>query len=202
MKVIVSIFTGLIALGFTMTAFAGNAEVGKMAPDFSLPGKDGKAVKLSSMQGKWVVLEWFNNKCPYVEKHYETQNMQALQKKYTKKGVQWLSVISSAPGKQGHVNTEELAKIDSAWKTHRSNTLFDPSGKVGKMYDAKTTPHMFVIDPQGKIVYAGAIDDNSSSKQSAVKGAKNYVAAALDSGLKGEAIAVSSTKPYGCSVKY
>lgn len=202
MKLIKSLFISLSILGFSLSGLA-SPEVGKTAPDFELKGKDAKSVKLSSLKGKWVVLEWFNHGCPYVKKHYETNNMQKLQAKYTKKGVEWISIVSSAPGKQGYLeDTKAIAKIDEMWKTSRTNTLLDPAGEVGKLYGATNTPQMFVINPEGKIAYMGAIDDNSSSRESSVKGAKNYVAAALDEGMAGKSISVASTKPYGCSVKY
>ena len=178
-------------------------EINQAAPDFELKSSQGKTVKLSDQKGKWVVLEWFNNECPYVEKHYCTQNMQSLQNKFTEKGVVWLTLASSAPNKQGHMTPKQANKIIADRKALQTALLLDPSGQVGRLYDAKTTPHMFVINPEGKVYYHGAIDSDSSFKPSTIKGAKNYVDIALSEGLAGKKQAsVSPQKPYGCSVKY
>ena len=177
--------------------------VGGMAPPLELQGSDGKKHSIASAKGKWVVLEWLNHGCPYVKKHYVSGNMQALQAKYTAKGVVWYSVISSAPGKQGH---GEVAPEPKAAKSAATAVLFDPEGTVGRAYGATTTPHMFVINPQGKVVYQGAIDDKPTTDAADIAGAKNYVAAALDTALDpklGESkIEKASEKPYGCSIKY
>ncbi len=185
-------------------------EIGKTAPDFTLKGQDGKTYKLSDLKGQWVVLEWFNNECPYVEKHYHAdfRNMQNLQKKWIEEGkkkgqLNWFAVSSSAPGKQGHLTAKKAKEIrDTERKANMTAILLDESGKVGKLYDAKTTPHMYIINPKGTLVYNGAIDDKPSAQTSALKGAKNYVSAALMSLLNNKAVAIASTKPYGCSVKY
>lgn len=190
-------------------AFA-TPELGKTAPDFQLKGHDGKTYQLSSLKGQWVVLEWFNNECPYVEKHYnaEFQNMQKLQKQWIDKGQQkgtlnWFAVSSSAPGKQGHLNAKQAKDIrDTERKAHMTAILLDESGEVGKLYEAKTTPHMFIINPKGLLVYNGAIDDQPSARVSSLKGAKNYVTAALTALFDNKAVAQGTTKPYGCSVKY
>lgn len=184
------------------STLAFGATVGKPAPDFSLPSSAGKSVKLSEHKGKIVVLEWLNHGCPFVRKHYDSKNMQDLQKKYTGKGVVWLSVISSAPGKQGHstaVSAEAEKKKNNSAATA---ILIDEKGEVGKLYGAKTTPHMYVIDSKGSLVYMGAIDDNSSADPADVKTAKNYVTAALESTLAGKKVETTQTESYGCSVKY
>ncbi len=178
------------------------AKVGEKAPDFELVDTNGKLHKLSSFAGKTVVLEWFNKGCPYVQKHYDSQNMQALQKKYTDAGVIWLTVISSAPGKQGHEEGAEANKTRADWKISSTATLLDPKGEVGKIYAAKTTPHMYIVDAKGTLVYNGAIDSISSAKKEDVSKAENYVSGALDLIAAGQPVKTASTKPYGCSVKY
>lgn len=195
-KILACVMTLLIA----PAAFA--LETGKAAPDFTAKASNGKTVKLSDYKGKTVVLEWLNYGCPFVKKHYESKNMQNLQKKYTGEGVVWLSVISSAPGKQGHADAKQ-AEADKA--THGSSAtaiLLDEKGEVGKAYGALTTPHMYVIDKTGKLVYQGAIDDKASTDLADVKTATNYVSAALDATKAGKPVAVSQTKAYGCGVKY
>lgn len=179
-----------------------NAEVGKEAPAFTVKDALDKDQKLSDYKGKWVVLEWFNKGCPFVKKHYGSKNMQALQAKYKSQNVVWLTVNSSAPGKQGHVDGKTALSDAKDFGAEPTAILLDSDGKIGKAYGAKTTPHMFVINPQQQVVYAGAIDDNDSSNPAVIEKSKNYVAAALDSGLKGEKIAITNSKPYGCSVKY
>jgi peroxiredoxin len=177
------------------------AVVGDKAPDFTLADAQGAKHALSSLKGKYVVLEWVNYDCPFVAKHYDSGNMQKLQKVATGKGVVWLAVNSSAPGKQGNFTADV---IDSRSKKHGaafSAYLLDPDGKVGRAYGAKTTPHMFVIDPEGTLVYAGGIDDKPSTDVEDVKSAKNYVQAALDETLSGKKVTTSTSKPYGCSVK-
>lgn len=175
---------------------------GAQAPGFSLPDAAGKTHSLASYLGKWVVLEWVNYDCPFVKKHYGSGNMQKTQKMARGKGVVWLSVNSSAPGKQGHFAGTELTRriVDS--KADVDGYLLDPDGAVGKLYKAKTTPHMFVIDPQGKVVYAGAIDDRPSTDKADIAGAKNHVQAALEAGMAGKPVAAASTAPYGCGIKY
>jgi peroxiredoxin len=186
------------------------AEIGKPAPQFKLNGHDGKTYDLAAMKGQWVVLEWFNDECPYVDKHYHesARNMQELQKKWqeagkSKGGLNWFAVNSSAPGKQGHL-TNATAKqiVEVKRKAHMKAILLDADGAVGKAYDAKTTPHMFIISPEGLLAYNGAIDDKDSTRIESLKGAQNYVTAALTSLFDNKAIAQPVTKPYGCSVKY
>lgn len=179
-----------------------SAVVGKAAPQFTLSDSSGKKWKLSDLKGKVVVLEWFNHGCPFVKKHYESGNMQKLQKEYTGKGVTWLAINSSAKGKQGY---QEPAEHDKTFKDKNaapSAVLIDDSGKVGRLYGAKTTPDMYIIDKKGVLVYAGAIDDKNGVEQSEIATAKNYVKQALDELLSGKTVTVAETKPYGCSVKY
>lgn len=175
---------------------------GENAPAFSAHASDGKGVSLGEYQGKIVVLEWKNHECPFVKKHYNSHNMQKLQEDYTKKGVIWLSVISSAPGKQGYSTPEQAEKDRAYYGSHATAILLDPEGKLGKLYGAQSTPHMFVINGKGKLVYAGAIDNKPSTDVDDVKTAKNYVSAALDEVIAGKPVSNPMTKSYGCGVKY
>lgn len=195
------LFNLFIALTLSPLSFA-DVAVEAQAPDFSAQGHDGKTYKLSDFKGKTVVLEWFNNGCPYVEKHYGSENMQNLQKKYMAKDVVWLSVASSKKGAQGYLDTTSAKQVLEERKAQPTAMLLDASGKIGKLYGAQTTPHMFVITPDGKVAYQGAIDSNSSSRKSTIKDAENYVVAALDAVLAGKSVKTKSTQPYGCSVKY
>lgn len=182
-------------------AFA-TPQIGQPAPDFTLPASDGKSVTLDSFQGKYVVLEWFNPECPFVHKHYDSGNMQALQKTWTNKGVVWLSIDSSAPGKEGYIDAAGAEKVRGEMKSNATALLLDPDGAVGRLYQAKTTPDMFVINPVGKLVYMGAIDDRPSVDTADIPGSTNYVSRALQQAMTGKDITDSVTKPYGCSVKY
>lgn len=186
---------------FSMPALAATV-IGQAAPEFTAVDSNGTSHNLSDFKGKTVVLEWTNDGCPFVQKHYETNNMQKLQKAYTDKGVVWLSIISSAAGEQGNVTGEQANKLTTDRNASPTAVLLDESGEVGKLYDAKTTPHMFVINPEGILVYHGAIDDNKSADHATVEGANNYVVAALDAVEKGEAVKTGETQPYGCFVKY
>lgn len=191
----------MIAL-LLLTSFSAFAlETGQPVPDFTLKGTSGE-VKLSDLKGKIVVLEWLNHGCPFVRKHYDTGNMQALQKKYTDQGVAWYSVVSSAKGKQGHVNQTEAKKEKAQNTSHATDILLDPTGKVGKMYDAKTTPHMYIINQKGILVYQGAIDDKPDTERDSVKSAKNYISDAMEEVLKGKKVTAHTTRAYGCSIKY
>jgi peroxiredoxin len=190
----------LMLMLFSLSAFA--VDTGAPAPDFKLEGVSGKPVSLSALKGKIVVLEWLNHGCPFVRKHYDSQNMQTLQRKYTKVGVVWLSVISSAEGKQGFVTSGEGLTDKTKNQSVATDILLDPKGTVGQAYGAKTTPHMFVIGRDGNIAYQGAIDDRPDTEQGSIKGAVNYVADALDALMVNKKVAVASTKAYGCSVKY
>jgi peroxiredoxin len=191
---------------FLLTAFAlpalAEPVIGQAAPAFAATDSNGKTVNLADYKGKTVVLEWTNNECPFVVKHYGSNNMQALQKKATDDGVIWLSVISSAPGKQGHVDGAAANKLTADRKASPTAVLLDEKGEVGKAYGAKTTPHMFIVDKDGVLVYAGAIDSEPSPRESDIKTATNYVTQALDEIKAGKPVSVSSTKSYGCGVKY
>lgn len=180
------------------------APPGMHAPAFELADTNGKTHRLADYRGKVVVLEWLNHGCPYVRGHYDAGNMQALQREYTAKGVVWLSVNSSAPGKQGHYPPAHANQLTRTKNAAPTAVLLDSDGKVGRSYGAKTTPHMFVIDGAGKVVYNGAIDDNTTARKTAkdIEGARNFVRLALGSVLAGRPVETPSTKPYGCSVKY
>ena len=192
---------GLIALCLASVALAA-VEVGKPAPEFSAALASGETVKLSDLRGQHVVLEWTNEGCPFVQKHYKGGNMQGLQSSYTAKGVKWLTVFSSKPGAQGHVDAAGAQKFGADYKTASSAMVLDESGDVGRLYGAQTTPHMYVIDPEGTLIYAGAIDSVRSADPADIPGADNYVAAALDEALAGKAVSTPVSKPYGCSIKY
>jgi hypothetical protein len=178
------------------------ATIGAAAPDFKLKDSSGKEHSLSQYKGKFVVLEWVNFDCPFVKKHYGGGNMQKLQDTYTKKGVVWLSINSSAPGRQGNY---EPAKINELLKTQGSKAsayLIDADGTVGHTYGATATPHMFVVDKGGNLIYQGAIDDKNTADEADISSAKNYVKETLDAAMGGKAVATASTKAYGCSIKY
>lgn len=177
-------------------------EVGKPAPNFALPDTNGKTRSLADFRGKYVVLEWYQPDCPFVRKHYRSGNMQALQKEYTAKGVTWLSIDSSAPGAEGNYPAEKLNEIAAQDNASRTALLLDPSGDVGRLYGAKTTPDMYVIDPKGILVYKGAIDNKRSTDLADVQTATNYVKGALDAVMTGKTVSTTATQPYGCSVKY
>lgn len=176
-------------------------QVGQPAPAFRLTDSNGKARSLADFKGKTVVLEWTNAECPFVKKHY-AGNMQALQKSAAKDGIVWLTVNSGAPGKQGHVDGAGANAIVKAKGAAPTAYLLDAKGDVGRAYAAKTTPHMYIVDPAGKLVYMGGIDDKASSDPATLKGATNYVAAALADVKAGRPVAQAATRPYGCSVKY
>jgi len=205
MKIILRLFLAVIftfAVAVSAQAVPEDKSVENKAPAFELLAHDGSIQSLESFKGKFVVLEWFNRDCPFVKKHYNSGNMQALQKEYTEKGVVWLSVVSSAPEKQGYLTEETALETIQDYNSFPTYVLFDPEGTVGRLYGARTTPHMFVIDPLGEIAYAGAIDDKPSADKADVEGATNYVRAALESLMSGNKVEVTMTQPYGCSVKY
>ena len=191
-------------VGFALIAFsaAWAARVGEAAPDFTATDSNGEVHKLSEYQGKYVVLEWTNRGCPYTQKHYSSGNMQRLQREWTGRGVIWLTVASSAPGKQGYVTaSEENAYLKQA-NAAPTAVLLDPAGTLGHLYDAKTTPDIFIISPKGTLIYSGAIDDRPSTDVADVNGAKNYVSLALDEATADKPVSNPTTRPYGCSVKY
>lgn len=189
------LFTGLPVRAQT-------ASVGQPAPDFSATDTAGKAVKLSDFKGKHVVLEWTNPGCPFVVKHYGSGNMPALQQEFTAKGVVWLAVNSTATGSADHKKPAELAAWMVGQKARPSATLMDESGRIGKAYGARTTPHMYIVNPQGVLVYAGGIDSIPSARVDDIKTATNHVRQGLNEALAGKPISVAVTRPYGCSVKY
>ena len=176
--------------------------IGEPAPVFTLPDTYGAEHALDDYRGEWVVLEWLNYGCPYVKKHYNSQNMQGLQETYGDRGVKWLAIVSSAPGKQGYYEPDEMNEMNEQKGQKALAVLLDPTGDVGKMYNAQTTPQMVIIDPEGTLLYNGAIDDKPSSRPASLDGAHNYLAAALDEAMSGQPVSVPTTKPYGCSVKY
>ena len=178
------------------------AKIGAAAPDFTASASNGKSYRLSDFRGKFVVLEWHNNGCPYTRKHYESGNMQRLQKEWTGRGVIWFTVISSAPGTQGYVTADQENTYISRMHADPTAVLLDASGVLGHMYDAKTTPHMIVVNPAGNIIYDGAIDDHPTSDQSDIASSKNFVNEALTEAMAGKPVGTPATRPYGCSVKY
>ncbi|WP_233998911.1 thioredoxin family protein [Microbulbifer pacificus] len=192
----------LALLAAPTLAFAA-AVPGEKAPDFSEVDAAGKSHRLADYRGQWLVLEWFNKDCPYVKKHYGSGNMQALQEKYTSRDINWLTVISSSKGKQGYLEPAQALEVAESHDLNASAPfLLDVDGSMGRAYGAKTTPHMFIINPEGQVVYAGAIDDNDSANPAVIADSANYVAAALDASMAGNAVAVASSRAYGCSVKY
>lgn len=174
----------------------------QLAPDFTARDSKNQIVRLSDYRGKIVVLEWTNHECPYVRKHYGSGSMQALQAEAQNAGVVWLSIISSAPGAQGNVTGQQADGLTASRHAHPSAVLLDPAGELGRLYQAKATPHMFMIDPRGVLVYSGAIDDMPTPDPADLKDARNYVREGMRALLNGQKIAVSSTRAYGCSVKY
>jgi AhpC/TSA family len=190
------------ALTMVLTAPVRAAQVGSPAPAFHGTDSNGKTQSLDEYRGKYVVLEWHNHDCPYTIKHYKSGNMQPLQKEWTAKGVVWLTVISSAPGEQGYVDAGQENAYMKKMGAHPTAAILDPKGVIGHLYDAKTTPNMYVIDPSGKLIYAGAIDDHPTTDISDIPASKNYVSAALTEAMNGKAVETAVTRPYGCSVKY
>ena len=193
--------------GLTAAELNAAPKVGAPAPAFSAVDIKGATHSLDAYRGKWVVLEWFNHGCPYSKKHYRTEggrpgNTQAMQQQYTKSGVIWLSVVSSAPGKQGYTDAKEAEEQMRERGAAQTAVIRDTAGVLGRLYAARTTPQYAIIDPQGVLRYTGAVDDKSSAKFDDIATATNYVRAALDAGLAGKPIAVAQTQPYGCDVKY
>ena len=187
------------------TVFAGlcyGQKVGEPAPDFKATDSNGQMHELSEYRGKYVVLEWHNNGCPYTRKHYESGNMQHLQKEWTSKGVIWFTVISSAPGQQGYVTAQQENEYLKRMNAAPTAALLDPQGEVGRLYAAKTTPHMFIINADGVLIYDGAIDSRATTDQSDITGATNYVSQGLEEALAGKPVSTPTSRPYGCSVKY
>ena len=196
--------SGVLILGTSLALSAGaqGARVGAPAPSFTATDSQGKTEALDQFRGKFVVLEWHNQGCPYTQKHYKSGNMQSLQKAWTAKGVAWFTVISSPPGEQGYVTASEENAYVAKMHAAPTAVLMDPKGKLGHLYNAKTTPQMFVIDPNGKLIYEGAIDNRPTPDPDDINGAQNYVSQALIEAMAGKAVTTPSTRSYGCSVKY
>jgi len=190
----------MLLIVFPTAIFA--AKVGDPAPQFTATDSHGASRSLSSYRGKFVVLEWHNQGCPYTKKHYDSGNMERLQKEWTSKGVVWFTVISSSPGTQGYVTADEENSYVSKMHAAPTAVLLDPSGDLGHLYSAKTTPHMFIIDPAGKLIYDGAIDDHPTPDPQDITISKNYVSQALSEAMAGKPVSTPTSRPYGCSVKY
>jgi hypothetical protein len=190
--------------GFAATAPAAlaNPEPGKPAPAFTGVDSKGNTVSLADLRGKTVVLEWTNHVCPYVRKHYGAGNMQQLQTEAAKDGVVWLSVISSRPGSSGHVTPAEADALTDSRNAAPAGVILDEPGTIGRAYEARTTPHMAVIDPQGRLAFIGGIDDKPTAREADIDGATNYVRLALDAVKSGQPVATPVARPYGCSIKY
>lgn len=206
-----SLFVMLPALLLLAAAFgwpedaapvSADVTVGEPAPDFTLQGTDGKTYTLSDLEGQFVVLEWLNFGCPYVQRHYGSGNMPALQEQYTGEGIVWLSIVSSAPGKQGHYPPDEMNAENEKRGGKQTAILMDHTGEVGLTYGAQTTPHMYVINPEGTLLYKGGIDDQPRASQEETASVPSYVSAALDAAMNGEEVAVKAAPPYGCEIKY
>lgn len=203
----INLLISSIALLLSFTAWS-TPKIGEAAPEFELKDNTGKTHKLSKYKGNYVVLEWFNHECPYVKKHYtdnekyKAHNMQNTQEKMKKEGVIWLSINSTHSSSKEFKTIEQTNELIKSKHSKAHAVLLDPTSEVGRKYDAKTTPHMFVINPEGNIIYMGAIDDNSSSKPSTLVGAKNYVIEAITRAKAKKEVEVAEVKPYGCSVKY
>ncbi len=191
-----------LTLGSGGPASAAAPQVGRPAPNFKANDADGRVVTLSDFKGKTVVLEWNNPECPFVRKHYDTGNMQKTQAAALADGAVWLSINSSAPGKQGHMSGAEAKKVIADQKARPTAYLLDPKGVVGNGYNAKTTPHIYIINKAGALVYAGGIDDKPTKDKDDIKSARNHVLAALGELKAGKAVSVPTTRPYGCAVKY
>ena len=197
------LLTALLFIAVSTALFAADSPaVGTNAPDFSLTDSKGKTQSVSQYKGKYVVLEWFNPECPFVKKHYGSGNMQKLQTEFTSKGIVWLTIDSNAPGLEGNLTAEQANAKIAEWKTKQTALVLDPDGKAGRAYGAKNTPHMFVINPEGKIVYEGAIDSKATPNPSDIANSTNYVKVALEESLAGKTVSNANTRPYGCSVKY
>jgi peroxiredoxin len=197
--------TTLAALTFALVATQAQAEpvVDQAAPAFSAKTADGKTIDLASFKGKTVVLEWTNHDCPFVKKHYDKSgNIPALQKEFTAKGITWLQVVSSAPGKQGYVDGAAAIKVNKDRNAVPTNTILDPEGTLAKLYGAQTSPHFFIINDKGVLVYKGGVDNVASNKPEDIAGATNYVRESLSAIAAGKKVPNPSTKPYGCSIKF
>lgn len=194
-------FTSAVIILITGAAWGKSLDIGKPAPDFTLTDTAGNTVSLKQFARRFIVLEWTNPSCPFVKNQYGSGNMQKLQEKWTKLNVAWISICSSAKGKQGFMNSEDWQKTLAEKGSKATVTLLDPSGKVGKTYGAKTTPHMFVLDPKGNLIYQGALDTFQSFDDDPTQ-LNNYVNTTLSEAMAGKKVSTPKTEPYGCSVKY
>ena len=201
-RTLVVLSLGLVLLLFGTALLVAEPLVAEKAPDFTLTDTNGVSHTLSDYQGRYVVLEWVNYDCPFVRKHYKSGNMQDLQKEYTQREVVWLSICSSAEGKQGQFSNAEIKNRMNEFDASPTHYLNDLDGFVGRLYQAKTTPHMFIINPEGILVYQGAIDNHPFFWEKGLFDATNYIREALDYAMNGQSVAVTNTKSYGCSVKY
>ncbi len=206
MKKIITLIIALSVSLFLINAAEINERtgpvIGERAPDFSVVDAHGQVHSLSDYEGQYIILEWLNHGCPFVVKHYDGNNMQELQKRYTEKGVVWLSVVSSAPGTQGYMEPDETIQTAEEKGAAPTAILLDSDGTMGRAYDARVTPHMYIINPEGILEYNGAIDDKPTARISDLEGAHNYVVAAMTSLLNDEEVEVRTNTPYGCTVKY
>ncbi|NBC87585.1 MAG: redoxin domain-containing protein [Bacteroidetes bacterium] len=201
-RLVTSLFAVLLIALAPSDILAQEAAVNQQAPGFTLKAADGETHSLSDFEGKYVVLEWLNYGCPFVQKHYQSGNMQQLQKTYTEKDVVWLSIVSSAEGKQGYYPPNEMLEQKKKHSGEMTAILMDTSGEVGRAYGAQVTPHMYVINPEGQLIYKGGIDDKPTTDTADIEGATNYVQLALDQAMSGEEVKVQTARPYGCTVKY
>ncbi len=192
-------FAGLACL---MAAPVGAVQPGTPAPDFSAQDTHGQTHTVAEYKGKYVVLEWHNRECPYTLKHYSSGNMQRLQREWTSKGVVWFTVISSAPGQQGYMTADQENAYLGKANASPTAVLLDPTGQLGHLYSARTTPHMFIINPEGVLIYDGAIDDKPTTDTADIATARNYVSEALEEAMAGKPVSTPVSRPYGCSVKY
>ncbi len=196
------IFVSFMLINATDSADRTGAVVGERAPDFSVVDAHGNVHNLSDYEGQYVILEWLNHGCPFVKKHYDGNNMQEMQRRYTEEGVIWLSVVSSAPGTQGYMEPDETIETMEAKNAAPTAILLDVDGTMGRAYDARVTPHMYIINPEGILEFNGAIDDKPTARLRDLEDAHNYVDAAMASLRNGEEVEVRTNTPYGCTVKY
>ncbi|MCC6599017.1 MAG: redoxin domain-containing protein [Alphaproteobacteria bacterium] len=201
-KVVYFLAAMVMALVFIGASAKAAVEIGKPVPNFEAVDIKGDTFRLDDQKGKIIVLEWSNHECPFVGKHYNSGNMQKTQKAALDAGAEWVTIVSSAPGHQGHLSPEESAKVLEENGSTPSAKIMDESGAIGRLFGARTTPHMFVIDEKGVLAYAGAIDSNSSPNPATIEGAENYVLAALEEVKAGKPVTRAQTEPYGCAVKY
>jgi peroxiredoxin len=191
-----------LAVPGTLSAQETSPEIGEPAPTFTLPDTYGEMHDLSGLRGEWVVLEWLNYDCPYVRKHYSSGNIPGQQEKWIAEGVRWMAIVSSAPGTQGYFEPAQMNARSASDGSNAEAVLLDPDGVVGRMYDAQTTPQMFVIDPDGVLRYMGGIDDKPTSRIEDLEVATQLVDRALTELMAGEEVSIPTSRPYGCSVKY